>query len=147
MEGIDSYNYKMPLCNLTEFALNNKLQQIIEFCTWSRIINGVKKESLLDHIYVTDFAKIKDVQYVEPVFGDHALEIIELHSRNDPALNIQLKRNWKYYTPLKMDNLVSRSLGSTRLSWEDLSVQEHWNVLENVILCVETNEFWESQYY
>ena len=43
MEGIDSYSYKLPLCNLTEFALNNKLQQIIEFCTWSRINNGVQK--------------------------------------------------------------------------------------------------------
>ena len=43
MEGISSYNLKVPLCNLTEFALENKLYQLIDFCTWSRVINGVKK--------------------------------------------------------------------------------------------------------
>ena len=43
MEGVNSYNLKVPLCNLTEFALTNKLSQLVEFCTWSRIINGVKK--------------------------------------------------------------------------------------------------------
>ena len=43
MEGVNSYNLKNLLCNLTEFALNNKLYQLIDFCTWSRVINGVKK--------------------------------------------------------------------------------------------------------
>ena len=134
MEGIDSFNYKLPLCNLTEFALNNKLQQIIDFCTWSRIVNGVEKESLLDHVYVTDLATIKAVHYLEPVFGDHVLVIIELHSKIDLATNVHVKRNWKGYATLKMDNLVSGSLGSTCCAWDDLSVQEHWNVLENVII-------------
>ena len=58
MEGVNSYNLKIPLCNLTEFALSNKLSQLVDFCTWSRIINGVKKESLLDHVYVNDIAAI-----------------------------------------------------------------------------------------
>ena len=50
-----------------------------------------KKESLLDHVYVTDPATIKDVQYVEPVFGDHVLVIIELQSKTDLALISHVK--------------------------------------------------------
>ena len=69
MEGIGSYNLKALLLNLTEFALENKLCQIINFCTWSRLINGTKKESLLDHVYVNNIASVKDVHYVEPVYS------------------------------------------------------------------------------
>ena len=61
MEGIGSYNLNAPLLNLTEFALENKLCQIIDFCMWSRVINGVKKESLLDHIYTNDVCSVKNL--------------------------------------------------------------------------------------
>ena len=139
MEGVDSYNYKLPLCKLADFALKNKLQQIIEFSTWSRIINGVKKESLLDHVYVTNIATIKDVHCVEPVFGDHFLAIIELHSRIDLATNAHVKQNWTGYSNVKMENLVTETIRNTTCMWESLDVQEYWNVIENVLInCVDS---------
>ena len=82
MEGVNTYNYKQLLYNLTNFATENNFQQIIDFSTWSRVINGVRKESLLDHVYVNCLVLIKDVQQVEPVFGDHVLATVELHSRS-----------------------------------------------------------------
>ena len=47
MENWTDYHSKIPLATLTEFALNEELSQIINFKTWSRTINGIKKESLL----------------------------------------------------------------------------------------------------
>ena len=36
-------------------ALSNfGLEQLIDFVTWSRLVNNVYKTSLLDHVYVTD---------------------------------------------------------------------------------------------
>ena len=118
--------------NLTRFALENNLYQTVEFCTWSRIINGVKKESLLDHVYVNNLSAIKDVHMIEPVFGDHVLTIVELHSNVENLINVKANRNWKGYSKIKMNDLVSIKLGST--CWDDLNVQDHWNLLENEIV-------------
>ena len=127
-----SYCYKDQLYNLTRFALENNLYQTVEFCTWSRIINGVKKESLLDHVYVNNLSAIKDVHMIEPVFGDHVLTIVELHSNVENLINVKANRNWKGYSKIKMNDLVSIKLGST--CWDDLNVQDHWNLLENEIV-------------
>ena len=52
------YSYKQPMKALNEFVLKYNLLQLVKFKTWSRIIKGVKKESLLDHIYVTDVSYV-----------------------------------------------------------------------------------------
>ena len=134
MEGVNTYNYKQLLYNLTNFATENNFQQIIDFSTWSRVINGVRKESLLDHVYVNCLVLIKDVQQVEPVFGDHVLATVELHSRSIEKTKEIFKRNWKGYTSEKFNQLLSGALGLLNLVWDDLNVQEHWNVLENCII-------------
>ena len=53
MSNRQDYLRKEPLKLLNDFALVNNLSQIVNFCTWSRTINGIKKESLLDHVYVS----------------------------------------------------------------------------------------------
>ena len=55
--------YKTPLENLTEFATTNNLTQMVTFNTWSRTINGIRKESLLGHVYVDDMALIQIINY------------------------------------------------------------------------------------
>ena len=54
MENCTDYHNKIPLATLIDFTQNEGLTQIVNFKTWSRVINGVKKESLLDHIYTND---------------------------------------------------------------------------------------------
>ena len=54
------YNYKIPLASLTDLALTQNLTQIVTFNTWSRTIKGIKKESLLDHVYVNNFASVNN---------------------------------------------------------------------------------------
>ena len=51
-------NFKRDYTNIVqlemrnEFALKGNLLQIIEFTTWSRIINGNLKQSLIDHLHL-----------------------------------------------------------------------------------------------
>ena len=51
MESWPDYDKKLPLAQLFEFAVEYNFNQIVDFCTWSRVINGAKKESLIDHVY------------------------------------------------------------------------------------------------
>ena len=136
MEGIGSYNLKALLLNLTEFALENKLCQIINFSTWSRIINGTKKESLLDHVYVNNIASVKDVHYVEPVFGDHVLLMIKLQFRLETNEILKATRNWRAYNSDTMNMLINSTLIASGCDWPALGVQDHWNVLENCLINV-----------
>ena len=54
------------------------LIQLVEFPTWQRIINNVKKESILDHIYVQDPTIIENITHKIPLIGDHKLIMFEI---------------------------------------------------------------------
>ena len=69
------YQRNIPLKLLTDFALANDLSQLVEFSTWTRTINGVRKESILDHIYTDNDTLINEVTFKVPIFGDHNLVI------------------------------------------------------------------------
>ena len=78
------------------------LIQLVECTTWSRIVNNCFKESLLDHIYVTDPTISKSITTVKPCFGDHLLIITEL-MLNKPPVETTLQPRLKidhdvYYT-------------------------------------------------
>ena len=50
---------------------------MVKFATWSRVINGVQKESILDHVYTSDVTNIVDLYSVNPDIGDHKIIIID----------------------------------------------------------------------
>ena len=52
---------KLTLEKLDCFVTSENLSQIVNFDTWSRVINGTKKSSLLDHIYVKNPATVTDI--------------------------------------------------------------------------------------
>ena len=66
---------------MVTFALRKNLFQIIDFTTWSRNINGNLKQSLLDHVYVTNVTKVENVDFEVPTFGDHLLIKIKILMR------------------------------------------------------------------
>ena len=78
-------NYFTALDTLTE---SFNLTQIVNFDTWSRIINGVKKSSVLDHIYTNNSAMVSNVNFETPTFGDHVLHLDQLH---DFTFGLRLK--------------------------------------------------------
>ena len=52
------YRYANMYNDFDDVFSNVNLIQMVEFPTWSRIVNNVLRESILDHIYLTSF-KIK----------------------------------------------------------------------------------------
>ena len=66
MEARQDYVYKMPLELLSNFALEKNLLQLVNFNTWSRNINGVRKQSCLDHIYLNCIETIVSVNQISP---------------------------------------------------------------------------------
>ena len=73
-----NYPRKATFIYLTDFVNQNNLSQLVNFPTWSRTINGIKKESLLDHVYANDTSFVSCVYFKVPTFGDHVLVIVEL---------------------------------------------------------------------
>ena len=74
------YHRQIPLERLNAFALNAHLTQIVTFNTWSCTINGIHKDSLLDHVYVKNLENVLNINYMDPTFDDHRLILVELVS-------------------------------------------------------------------
>ena len=46
---------------------------MVKFPTWSRNVNNVHRESVLDHVYVTNPCFVTNLGGNDPYFGDHKL--------------------------------------------------------------------------
>ena len=112
--------------------------QIVNFDTWSRIINGVRKSSILDHVYVNNLPTITNVVFETPVFGDHVLVVVNLTlTYNNSDETNALKRDWRKYSKLKLISGLSPHIEPINAIGQETTVaQEFWNVLENVIISV-----------
>ena len=66
------------LCCCKLFATECNLLQVVDFNTWSRTINGIKKESLLDHVYIINLETFDSIYQENLIFGDHLLVIVKL---------------------------------------------------------------------
>ena len=74
--------------------------QIIDFTTWSRSTKGNLKQSLIDHVYVSNFAIVENVDFEVPTIGDHVLVKVKLIIKKDCCKNVtKIKRAWSKYTP------------------------------------------------
>ena len=130
MEFRSDYHHRIPLSSLTNFALEANLTQVVNFNTWSRIIKDKKKESLIDHVYVSNIATIKNVSFSTPTFGDHLLVMIDIEMKvNSPNYTV-LKRDWSKYSPTCINDSIARHLSQSLVNWNSLTVTEHWNALE-----------------
>ena len=94
----------------------------------------VQKESLLDHVYVNNPASVNDVLSVIPTFGDHALVTVKLNLLFKPEVEIIQKRNWRGYSVPILNAKLAAALVKTSVNWPLLSVQEHWNSLEMILI-------------
>ena len=69
----------------------------MKFPTWSRIVNNVLKESMLDHVNLTDTTICKSFESFKPCFGDHLLVTIIINACKSENV-LSYKRNWKNYS-------------------------------------------------
>ena len=105
--------------------------QIIDITTWSRSIKGILKQSLLDHVYVSNFAMVKNVDFEVPIFGDHVLVKVKLICEKASSKNIiKTKRAWsKYSTERICKEFNDCNLPYVTSQCSDAVVQEHWNIV------------------
>ena len=137
MANRPDYSNKLTLEKLENFANAENLTQIVSFDTWSRIIKGSKRSSLLDHMYTGNPATVADVYFETPPFGDHLLVMAKLIfklPKNEK--NCILKRCWSNYDStglsLHLTPLLTSLLNVHDL--ENFTVQETWNCLEDVLV-------------
>ena len=92
-----NYSHVRYFDDFDELLGDNNLVQIIEFPTWSRVINNVLNESTIDHVYIKDPTLVGGVHSVKPLFGDHLLICITI--RLEKGVNeLSIRRDWRKYS-------------------------------------------------
>ena len=83
------------------------LHQLVNFDTWSRVINNVRKSSTLDHIYCKDPTLIEGLTQISPIFGDHVIVLFNLRSIT-AVKETSMRRDWSRY---------SKDLELSKVNW------------------------------
>ena len=123
------------LDSLKSFATESYLLQVVDFKTWSRTINGVRKESLLDHIYINNLSTFDSVYYDVPAFGDHLLVIAKLSFENVNAQNTNsIIRNWSKYSKVELIATLYPMILLNCTMFLNCSAQSYWNLLETILI-------------
>ena len=125
------YNYKNYFDILNETVSCCNLTQIVKFPTWSRTINNITKESILDHIYINDITKFVNVTGIVTEIGDHKLITCSLNTTIPPIKPIY-KRCWKNYE----NSSLLEELSLCRFEMDIEDVQQLWNNMENKIVTI-----------
>ena len=93
-----------------------------------------QKESMLDHVYINNYATFSSVFFVTPTFGDHVLVITELHLRAViNANNSTLLRKWSDYNPTSLRTILNPIINAECSLLINCSVQSYLNLLENLL--------------
>ena len=123
------YPYKLLYNDLITVITNSDLKQLVDFPTWSRNINNVLKQSVLDHVYTNNHQMELNCKSVNPPFGDHLLIIVELDiCKTLPERT--LRRDWRSYSTESLITHVS----NTNFNIDCTDVQEYWNIFENLLV-------------
>ena len=107
------------------------LFQHVNFSTWSRMVNGVLRESVLDHVYSKNPTSLSNLKAIRPVFGDHMLITFDYAITQDSPNEIW-KRDWRLYSKTKLCDV----LRTFDWSIDVLDVQQFWNLFEQKLLNV-----------
>ena len=92
-------------------------------------IIGIKKESILNHIYIKDMTIVLNMYTAKPEIGDHKLIIVQINE-SPFTTTTQIKHNWKNYSV----NSLNESLGSCDFNDMIENIWQYWNKFENVLI-------------
>ena len=128
------YAYSNYFDDIDEAFGDFNVLQLIDFVTWTRLINNVNKSSILDHLYVTDATVVKNINSCKPYFGDHLLIFFDVCTDNQKPVE-SYKRDWRNYSKLAL----CQALDS--VEWDVCAdgVQDCWNIFENKLINVIDN--------
>ena len=128
------YNYKTYFDKLNEVVQSLNLSQIVRDITWSRVVNGSIKESILDHIYIKDVTQVEGLAVTSPEVGDHKLIKFGIAStRHIPKT--MMRRSWRSYSK----DSLNEGLTACNFDLGINDVQQLWNNMENEIIKVIDN--------
>ena len=105
---------------------DENLTQMVNFPTWSRSVNGTKRESTIDHVYASNPTLVGELFSIVPYFGDHLILCFNYHEEK-PLIKPSYKRNWKRYNKEKLIEMLKNK----NWAFESDSVKGYWNEIEN----------------
>ena len=105
------------------------LQQLVNFETWHRFVNGEKRFSIIDHIYTDHPEQISNLMSTLTDIGDHMLISCEIIASKSPK-KVIMKRDWRNYSK---DKLIMKLKKLSTLPITNC-VQETWNKFENLLI-------------
>ena len=126
-----TYAFKRYFEEIDVLLNDLNLVQLVNFPTWSRMVNNNLRESILDHIYVSNPLTVRDLKNSKPTFGDHLLVSFLYNCKCHSPVEI-VKRSWVNYDKNKLADSLSK------IDWNitDDTVQGFWNQFENKLLGV-----------
>jgi hypothetical protein len=128
-KGQRNYQFQNYFEYMDEKFSDKELMQLVDFPTWSRTVNGVLKESILDHIYTQDPTSVGDLYSITPCFGDHLPLIFGVTNKRSKKA-VYNRRSWVNYSSEALCHLIEQE------DWtvEDDTVQGTWNMFENKLV-------------
>ena len=130
-KDLDSYKFKNYFTDMELATGDLNLMQLVNFPTWSRVVNNIIRESTIDHIYASNPTSVHALGSISPFFGDHLMVYVEC-AKPKINNNTSYRRNWLKYDK----NLLNSMLLEVDWDFQDDTVQGFWNSFENGILGV-----------
>ena len=93
------------------------------------MVNYVRRESIIDHIYAADPTTITSISTVTPLFGDHLLLLCCVENETGEG-SCSIRRSWKNYSKTALCEM----LANEDWSCESDTVQGTWNIFENKLV-------------
>ena len=130
-KGNHAYAFRKYFEHFDECMSERSCVQLVKFPTWSRIVNNIHRESIIDHVYVQNPCVVHNLRGVKPYFGDHSMVIME-HELKKQDSTTAFKRDWKNYSKTNLRDLLST------VDWnlQGDTVQDCWNDFETKLMCV-----------
>ena len=128
-KGSLGYAFNKYFEDLDNVLAQCDLIQLVNFPTWSRVVNGAHRESIIDHIYTSCPTSCNNICSTTPYFGDHKMILLNFDATKQTPVT-SVKRNWSSYTREKL----CEHLALSDWSIEDDSVQSYWNLFENRLI-------------
>jgi hypothetical protein len=130
-KGVHGYQFRNYFNDMENILSESCIVQLVDFPTWTRVVNNQVRESILDHLYCTDPTVITKVSGIKPIFGDHTMVVASV-LLNKPSPSTYIRRDWRLYNS---DVLKAELL---KIDWDiqDDRVQDFWNSFENKLVGV-----------
>ena len=102
---LSNYNFSSLYDELIEIFEPLGLIQMVNFETWSRFVQQIRKTSIIDHIYTQHPEALKDITPIDTEIGDHKLIKFNIAGKIDNCKTVY-KRDWRNYTKQNLVNLL-----------------------------------------